>query len=167
MDLATVANVATAFAVITGLAFGVVEVLRTRREREERAAFEVVHAMITPEWINSIHVLLSKSEVTIEQIEGTSEMRNAIWSVTVILETLGYAVFTRIVPLRVVDDLLGGAIRVSWRRLRPYVEQERELAQSQKSWEWFQWLAERIEEHGGKRTSLTRGAHEAFRDWRP
>ena len=86
---------------------------------------------------------------------------------TVILETLGYAVFTRIVPVRTVDDLLGGAIRVSWSRLRPYIEQEREKAGSQKSWEWFQWLAERIEEYGGRRTRLTLGAHQAFRNWRP
>lgn len=167
MDLSTVANVATALAVITGLAFGVFEVLHARREREERASFEVVHAMITPEWINSIHFLLSGAELSVKKIEEDAATRNAVWSVTVILETLGYAVFMRLVPLRTVDDLLGGAVRVSWSRLRCYVEQERAQTGSQKSWEWFQWLAERLEEHGGRRTSLTLGAHQAFKNWRP
>ena len=167
MDLSTIANVATALAVIIGLVFGMFEVLRARREREERASYEVVHAMITPEWINSINILLSADDFTVTKIEEDAGTRNAVWSVTVILETLGYAVFRRIVPLEIVDDLLGGAIRVSWRKLQPYIEHNRAVAGSQKSWEWFQWLAERIEEHGGRRTSLTRGANQAFKHWQP
>ena len=79
----------------------------------------------------------------------------------------GYAVFARMVPLNVVDELLGGTVRVAWRKLRGYVEYERERAGSQKNWEWFQWLAEQIDRHSKARTSLTLGAHEAYRDWRP
>src|SRR5262249_12236888 len=51
--------------------------------------------------------------------------------------------------------------------LRGYVEYERERAGSQKNWEWFQWLAEQIDQHSKARTSLAVGAHEAYRDWRP
>jgi hypothetical protein len=51
--------------------------------------------------------------------------------------------------------------------LRGYVEYERERAGSQKNWEWFQWLAEQVDRHSKARTSLTLGAHEAYRDWRP
>ena len=40
-------------------------------------------------------------------------------------------------------------------------------AGSQKNWEWFQWLAEQIDRHSKARTSLTLGAHDAYRDWRP
>ena len=71
------------------------------------------------------------------------------------------------VPLNVVDELLGGTVRVAWRKLRGYVDYERERAGSQKNWEWFQWLAEQIDRHSKARTSLTLGAHEAHRDWRP
>jgi hypothetical protein len=52
--------------------------------------------------------------------------------------------------LNVVDELLGGAARGF-----------------EKNWEWFQWLAEQIDRHSKARTSLTLGAHEAYRDWRP
>ena len=65
------------------------------------------------------------------------------------------------------DELLGGTVRVAWRKLRGYVDYERERAGSQKNWEWFQWLAEQIDRHSKARTSLTLGAHEAYRDWRP
>ena len=51
MDVGTIANLATAIAVVTGLVFGVVEIRRARQEREERAAFEVVHALMTTHWI--------------------------------------------------------------------------------------------------------------------
>jgi hypothetical protein len=46
------------------------------------------------------------------------------------------------VPLNVVDELLGGTVRVTWRKLQGYVECERERAGSQKNWGWFQLLAE-------------------------
>ena len=32
------------------------------------------------------------------------------------------------VPLNVVDELLGGTVRIAWRKLRGYVEYERERA---------------------------------------
>ena len=75
--------------------------------------------------------------------------------------------FARIVPLKTVDDLVGGTVRVAWRNLRQYVEFERNRAGSQKSWEWFQWLAERLDEHLPGKTTLALGAHQAHRTWRP
>jgi hypothetical protein len=71
------------------------------------------------------------------------------------------------VPLNVVDEVLGGTVRVAWRKLHGYAEYERERSGSQKNWEWFQWLAEQIDRHSKAGTSLTLGAHEAYRDWRP
>ena len=101
------------------------------------------------------------------QIEADPRLFQAVQSIACILESLGYAVFARMVPLNVVDELLGGTVRVAWRKLRGYVEYERERAGSQKNWEWFQWLAEQIDRHSKARTSLALGAHEAYRDWRP
>ncbi len=51
-----------------------------------------------------------------------------------------------IIPLHVVDDLLGGIIRVAWRNLRPYIESQRRQIGSQKNWERFQWMAEQVNE---------------------
>ena len=41
MDISTIANVATAVTVLTGVIFGWFEVRHFRREREERAAFDL------------------------------------------------------------------------------------------------------------------------------
>jgi hypothetical protein len=104
---------------------------------------------------------------TASQIEANPRLLEAAQSIGCILECLGYAVFARMIPLNVVDELLGGTVRVAWRKLRGYVEYERERAGSQKTWEWLQWLAEQLDRHSKARTSLAVGAHKAYRAWRP
>ena len=168
VDLSTVANIATALTVLTAVVFGLIEMRRARKEREERAAFVAVQAILTPAWMQSMSLVQAISDgTTPSQIESDLRLFQAVQSIACILESLGYAVFARMVPLNVVDDLLGGTVRVAWRKLRGYVEYERDRAGSQKNWEWFQWLAEQIDRHSKARTSLTLGAHEVYRDWRP
>src|SRR5262249_25280192 len=167
VDLSTLANIATALTVLTAVVFGLIEMRRARKEREERAAFVAVQTILTPAWIKSMTLVQSIADgTTPSQIEGDPRLFEAVQSIAWILESLGYAVFARMVPLNVVDELLGGTVRVAWRKLRRYVEYERQRAGSQKNWEWFQWFAEQVDRHSKARTSLTLGAHEAYRDWR-
>jgi len=76
-------------------------------------------------------------------------------------------VFARIVPLRVVADLVGGTVRLAWRKLGPYVEEERRRSGSRKTFEWFQWLARQLERHSPGATNLEKGAQDAYEDWDP
>ena len=168
VDLSTLANIATALTVLTAVVFGLIEMRRAREEREERAAFVAVQAILTPAWMQSMTLVQAIPEgTTASQIEADPRLFQAVQSIACILESLGYAVFARMVPLNVVDELLGGTVRVAWRNLHGYVEYERERAGSKKNWEWFQWLAEQIDRHSKARTSLALGAHEAYGDWRP
>ena len=100
-------------------------------------------------------------------IEADARVLAAVQAVGVILEGLGYSVYARIVPLRVVGDLMGGTVRLAWRKLRPYVEEERRRSGSHKTFEWFQWLATQLERHSPGKTNLQLGAHEAYQDWKP
>ena len=168
MDLSTVANIATALTVLTAVIFGLIEMRHARKEREERAASVAVQAILTPAWMKSMVLVQAIPEgATAAKIEADPRVLEAAQSIGIILEGLGYAVFTRMIPLNVVDELMGGTVRVAWRKLRCYVEYERERAGSEKTWEWFQWLAEQLDRHSRARTSLTVGAHDAYRDWRP
>jgi len=168
VDLSTLANVATALTVIIGVIFALVEARRLRRDREERAALEAVHAMLTPAYIDSFLVVQTiRDDATAEEIESNAETLEAVRSVGLVIEALGYSVFERIVPLRMVDNLVGGNIRVIWRKIRPYVEYERARTGSDKTFEWFQWLAEQLEKYNRGKTSLKLGAHKAYRDWKP
>jgi len=168
VDLSTIANIATALTVLTAVVFGLIEMRHSRKEREERAAFVAVQAILTPAWMRSMVLVQTIPDgVTASKIEADPRILEAAQSIGIILEGLGYAVFARMVPLNVVDELMGGTVRVAWRKLQRYVEYERERAGSQKTWEWFQWLAEQLDRHSRARTSLTVGAHDAYRDWRP
>jgi hypothetical protein len=168
MDLATLANVATALTVITGVGFGLVEAHRARRARQERAAFTAVQAILTREWMRSMIVVHSIPDgSSASAIEADPRVLDAAHAIGVTLEGLGYSVFARVVPLRVVGDLAGGTVRLAWRKLRPYVEEERRRSGSQKTFEWFQWLAVQLERYSPGKTSLEVGAQEAYRDWKP
>ena len=168
VDLSTIANIATALTVLTAVVFGLIEMRHARKEREERAAFVTVQAILKRAWMRSMVLVQTIPDgVTASKIEADPRILEAAQSIGIILEGLGYAVFARMVPLNVVDELMGGTVRVAWRKLQRYVEYERERAGSQKTWEWFQWLAEQLDRHSRARTSLTVGAHDAYRDWRP
>src|SRR5262249_45124 len=41
----------------------------------------------------------------------------------------------RLIPLRVVDELMGGVVLITWRKLKPWAELERQRSGSQKTWE--------------------------------
>src|SRR5438132_9472193 len=138
-----------------------------RKEREERAAFVAVQAILTPAFMRSMVLVQAIPEgSTAAKIEADPRVLEAAQSIGLILEGLGYTVFARMVPLNVVDELLGGTVRVAWRKLHGYVEYERERSGSQKNWEWFQWLAQQIDRHSKARTRLALGADDAHRDWR-
>src|SRR3954469_2059915 len=168
VDLSTIANVATALTVITGVVFGLVEMRRARRDREERAAFAAVKALMTPEWMSSSMVVASIPDgTTAQQIQNDPRVLEAALKIATIMEGIGYSVFAHIVPLSVADDLVGGMARVAWRKFQPFVLDERDRTGTQKSWEWFQWLAEQVDRHGASRTNLMVGAPVAYRDWKP
>jgi hypothetical protein len=168
VELSTLANVATALTVLIAVAFGLLETRRARHERAERAAFAAVRAILTPEWMKSMIVVQSiPDESTVSAIEANTEVFGAVQAVGCILEGLGYSVYARIVPLHVVSDLMGGTVRLAWRKVRPYVEEERRRSGSQKTFEWFQWLATQLERHSPGKTNLQIGAYEAYHDWNP
>jgi len=168
VDLSTLANVATALTVIVGVAFGLLEARRIRRDRDERAALEAVHALLTPAYVDSFLLVQTiRDGATASEIQSDPKTLQAARSVGIVIEGLGFAVFERIVPLRVIDNFASGSVRVSWRKLRPYIEDERQRTGSQKTFEWFQWLAEQLEKYEKGKTSLEKGAHEVYREWKP
>ncbi len=127
MELSTIANVATALTVITGVAFGLVEAQRSRRARQERAAYAAVQAILSPEWMKSMIVVHSIPDGSnASAIEADAGVLNAA-----------------------------------------HVEEERRRSGSQKTFEWFQWLATQLERHSPGKTNLEMGAHQAYQDWDP
>jgi hypothetical protein len=91
--------------------------------------------------------------------------KNAIMVVVMTFESIGVMVFRGIVPLEMVNELLGGVCVESWARLSQYTQDFRVENDRKTMSEWFQWLAERLKEHHARYGRQP--AYEQFRDWRP
>ena len=165
MHIATLANLASGLAVIVAVIFGSLQVQHMARTRALFTAAELVRAMLTREFSLSVRkVLTLPDHADPELIRQNEEMADAVLSLSHVFESLGVLVFHRVIPLHLVDDLMGGYIRQCWRKIRPYVEVRRkELGISYG--EWLQWLAERIEQFPSP--GKQEGAHFSHRDWKP
>lgn len=70
----------------------------------------------------------------------------------------------RMIPLGLVDDLLGGLIRQAWRKLRTWLADTRTLG-NPNAFEWFEWLNAQLEAHHAP--TKRPPASVLHRDWRP
>ena len=93
------------------------------------------------------------------------ELQQAAMLVSTTLEAVGLMVFQRIAPFRLVQQLMGGTIQASWRVLGSHTKWMRESLDRPSVHEWFQWLAERLDEYPEYRDE--EGAYTKYRDWKP
>lgn len=162
--LAPLLPYATLLAVIVAVVFGLITARHGRRLRYLTAATELVHTTQTAEFSQSVQrVLELPVEARADTVMSDPELVSAAYVVGHAFESLGVMVFYRLLPLHLVDHLIGGYVRASWLRLRPYVELRRARLGPMFG-EWFQWLAERLAESPAPGKDA--GAHLAHRAWR-
>lgn len=165
MGISEIANLATALAVIVGVVFGILQLRHMAQTRAILASAELVRAMQTPDFTNGVTVIGRLPDgADPAAVNGNPETLAAALHVGHVLECLGVLVYHRILPLHLVDDLLGGYIRMCWRKLGPQVEARRKELGVYYG-EWTQWLAERLMEHPSP--GKLEGAHVSHRAWRP
>jgi hypothetical protein len=118
------------------------------RTRAEHAAISIVEAAQSDAWTRGLNQLYRiPAGASAEQIDGLGpEVTDAIEQVGIRVETIGYMVWRGIVDIAMVDDLFGGIVIFWWSRIRPFAERDRQRTSNPKSYEWFQWLAERLAE---------------------
>lgn len=165
MQIAMIANVASAISVVVALGFGVLQIRQMRKTRALFTSAELVHAMQTPEFAESVRLVLTlpvKADPAL--IRDNPEMARAVLNLSHVYESLGVLVYHRIIHLHLVDDLMGGYVRESWAKIGPYVFSRREELGVYYG-EWMQWLAERMDEYPSP--GKNRGAHVAHKSWKP
>lgn len=166
LDLGFLLGILSALAVFAGLVFNGLQVRHAGEQRRLQAAGEIMHSFQTRDFIRAAGALWEQPEdLSAEAVRKSPELMDAILTVGVVYETLGVLVHRRIVPLDMVQDVMGGAAVYMWRRSKRYIEAERVRQQRASVFEWFQWLAERLEEHAGGAKAV--GAQVAYKDWKP
>jgi len=167
-DLNTLANLAKiigTIAVITGIIFGLIQIRHYQQQRRTVAAVQLVNSFQNPDFTKALRKIWSLPDDTpIAEIRGLGDDReDAAFQIGMTLETLGVLVYRRIVPLQILDEVMGDAILILWTRLRPWVEHLRTEQDRDSAYEWFQWLADRLAEKD-RRTEA--GAYKIHRNWR-
>jgi hypothetical protein len=153
-------------AIVLALAFAGVQVREANRARRDQSAVALMQSAQGDSWTHSMNTISQlPAGLDAEQVDAQGAAATAaLVDFSVRLETIGYMVFSRLVSLAMVDDLLGGVILMYWSRALDWVTRERSRTGNPKLFEWCEWMADRI----GERRA-TRGhepAHLKHRNWR-
>ena len=143
-----VAAVISTVILMAGIGFTIVQLRHARAARERSAMLELVHRLQTPEFARAMRVLFdiycgpSKQRVA----DIVQENPGLIYDLMATWESLGIMVYRGEMSLDMVDDFFSGPIVISWEVLESFVHEERKKLHRDTTWEWFQWLAERMKE---------------------
>lgn len=143
----------------------VYQLLQLRQRRHHDAALQVITGLQTQEFRDAFNVVNDLPiGASAEQVRaGGPPLEKAVGTVMMTFETLGVLVHSRIVPIDLVDHVIGGFLRESWRRLESFVKWKRQAIGYVRWGEWYQWLFE----HLAVNPRRQQGAYEVFRDWEP
>lgn len=148
--LADMAEILGALVVVGGLIFAVMQMRNIRQQRRELAAIELFRFFGNPEFNRAYETVLKLPDgLTPSEIEARRpDMEHCAMLISTTMENIGVMTHQRIVPYVVVKNLMGASAIILWRKLEQWVFALREESGSPQAFEWFQWLAERLEELG-------------------
>lgn len=153
-------------AVVAAVIFGYVQIRHFRIQRRDLAAIELVHSFQDERFAHGyklLHVL--PVGLSGEEFKALGdEYVDAALSIGMKYETVGLLVFRGIVPLEIVEELVGGAGLILWQRMKPWVYAMREESGHSELLEWFEWLTIQFE---GRRSDSNVPAYQRHRDWTP
>jgi len=146
--IAMSANVALALSLIVALIFGIAQVRAAARDRRERLTLETLRNFQTREFAELIHFITFR-----ELPSGRQELRALPSSEQVSfiqfgqqMESLGLLVAEKLIDLDLVDKTLGSFVTTSWEKYKNVFLDLRESQPDPFLGEYFQWLAEHIDQ---------------------
>lgn len=166
MELALILDIVTATAVFLGIVFGLIQLRHFHLSQEREASLILLNSFRTGELFQGIWIIqdlppgLPKSEV---DARLGDEMK-WVYLVMRTWEVIGALVFTREISIEIVEHAFGEPILLSWQRLGQYVADLRADMQRETTFEWFQWISERIVAQAASSTRSP--AHIAYQDWK-
>ena len=168
-DLSRLANIAEIFSaifVVGGIIFALLQMRQTRQQRRELAAIELFRSFGKPEFSNAYRYVLSFPD-GISKAEMQKQFPHGEDCATLIsttMESVGVMMFHRIVPSAVVVNLLGSTAEILWRKLGFWANELRDELDNPYAFEWFEWLAIKLEE---LEIDSEEPAYVAHKDWQP
>jgi hypothetical protein len=153
--------------VVGGFVFAAYQFVTFVRQRRQETALTLMKTTQPPDLFSrSVRKIFAlPDDASPEAIHGLGpELEQALIETFVKFENLGYLVYSRAIPLHMADDLIGGMVRLTWRKCRAYIGQFR--AVSPTAFEWFEWLYDRMEQYPAAPDPAV-GVHVSRRNWKP
>jgi hypothetical protein len=143
-----IANLALALSFIVGLIFGIVQVRISARDRRERLTLQTLREFQTREFVELIQFINSnKLPANREEMAALPAGDQAkLIQLGQEMESLGILVAEGFINIDLVDKTLGSFVTNSWEKYKSLFEDMRERQPDPFLGEYFQWLAERIDE---------------------
>ncbi len=143
-----IANLALALSVVIAVIFGIAQVKAAERDRKERLTLETLRALNTREFAELIHKLrIFPVPNTMEEFQASPDEQQILFiQFGQNMESIGMMVYERYIDLALVDKTLGSYVSTMWNKYRPMILDMREKMPDPFLSEYFQWLAERVEE---------------------
>jgi hypothetical protein len=168
MDLGTIVNLLTTASLAAGLIFAGIQWRASRRENRRLSQIQVLRSFESPEFVRAMRLVLdlpdglSRSDLETRLGRDGTDL---VWYWLGVMESLGILVHDRFVEILDVEQTYSAPVLVTFRKLHPYIEDVRASVSRDTMHEWFQWLAERLEQLERDKGRLPAHVREA--GWRP
>jgi len=149
MEIVTlIANVALALSFVIALVFGIAQVNTANRDRRERLTIETLRNFQTREFAELILFVNSHSMPSNSKEMNALPLKEQVFIIQFgqQMESLGMLVAERLINIDLVDKTLGSFVTLTWEKYKRFFNDLRERQPDPFLGEYFQWLAERIEE---------------------
>jgi len=165
-DISFIIDLLTLIAIVSGLVFGIAEIRRSRHERRDQAMENIFNSGFLDENMAALLPIFDLPEdAPADLILKDPEFAQIAQVVSNRIEFWGMQVYLEKIELHTLDLMTGGTVRIYWNRLKDFIYYQREKYDSESVGEWFQWLAEKLDEYPAPGKHI--GAHIAFKDWKP
>jgi len=146
--IALIANVSLALSFIVALVFGIAQVRVAARDRRERLTLETLRTFQTREFAELIlYINASTMPVNRKEMQALPfKEQTMIIQFGQQMESLGMLVAERFINIDLVDKTLGSFVMTAWEKYKKMFLDIREKTNDAFLGEYFQWLAERIDE---------------------
>ncbi|MGH9443181.1 MAG: DUF4760 domain-containing protein [Thermoanaerobaculia bacterium] len=147
--IGVLANIALALSFVVGLVFGVVQVRAAARDRRERLTIETLSAFQTREFAELMYRIVNSGTMpaTGEELRTLPAPDQILFiELAQKMESLGILVAEGVIDIGLVDKTLGSFVSSAWEKYEPMFRDMREKNPDPFLGEYFQWLAERIDE---------------------
>jgi hypothetical protein len=143
-----IANLALALSFIVGLVFGIAQVRAAARDRRERITLEALRSFQTRDFAELMQYITShdmpSSREEMQALPVNEQVHFLQFAQE--MEMLGILVAERYINIELVDKTLGSFVSMCWEKYKMMILKLRETQPDPFLAEYFQWLAERIDE---------------------